>query len=86
MQWRNNLHNLIKKILPQYKDGLPGVIVDSIDSAYVAGLDDQKEEFIARLTVIISDGAPSEQENPLKYGVKIWNDIHKLIQHYEDRR
>lgn len=40
MKWRNNLHDLIKHVLPEYKDGIPGVIVDAIDAAYVGGIED----------------------------------------------
>lgn len=42
--WRENLHKVIKHILPEYKDGIPGIIIDSIDAAYVQGLEDMTNE------------------------------------------
>ena len=38
-----------------------------------------REEIAAKLNRIIEKGAPSEQENPIKYGAEIWSKIHKLI-------
>lgn len=38
------------------------------------------QEMEARLTALIAKGAPSEQENVIKYGVELWDGIHKLIE------
>ena len=38
-----------------------------------------REEIATKLNRIITKGAPSEQENSLKYGAEIWDKIHKLI-------
>lgn len=39
----------------------------------------EKIKIAAKLNKLIENGAPSEQENPIKYGVKIWNGVHNLI-------
>lgn len=44
LPWRDNLHAVIKKFVPEFKDGIPGVVIDAIDAAYVQGIQDMMAE------------------------------------------
>ena len=43
-----------------------------------------REEIAAKLNKIIEKGAPSEQDNPIKYGAHIWSEVHKLTRELLD--
>lgn len=38
MEWRDNLHKFVKRVIGD----LPAVVIDAIDAAYVAGMDECK--------------------------------------------
>lgn len=49
--WRKNLHNMVKYMLypaATKDDGIPNVIVDAIDAAYVQGLEDGQSQRVFR--------------------------------------
>jgi len=77
LKWRENLHNNILSVMYPKKgsDGkflskLPPIIIDAIDSAYVAGLDSVSQDLEAAREEGYRDGLTDGQNNPM--GVTKW--------------
>lgn len=51
LDWRKNIHDLVGQMFP---DGIPGVIVNAMDAAYMAGIDSNFDSFKNRIELVES--------------------------------
>lgn len=43
LKWRKNIHSLLQTYFSKYEEDVPIIVINAIDAAYIAGLEEGKK-------------------------------------------